>query len=154
MALHLSLYVAVLLLLMPWWQAGLFMLVHHLVAGLYMGSVFAPNHKGMMIPDANSGIDLFHRQVLTSRNIKPSLWVDIWYGGLNYQIEHHLFPKIPRSQLKATREVVKAYCLERGISYHETGMWQSFAEITRHLHRTTAARRPANRTAVTASAGD
>jgi fatty acid desaturase len=138
MALHLAIYAGVLLLALPWWQAGVFMLVHHLVAGLYMGCVFAPNHKGMLIPDANSGMYLFHRQVLTSRNIVPSTWVDIWYGGLNYQIEHHLFPQIPRSNLKAARLVVKQYCAERGIAYHETTMWQSFVEITRYLGQVAA----------------
>lgn len=134
MVLHFVVYFGVILALMPVWHALLFMLVHHLVAGLYMGSVFAPNHKGMLVPDPADRIDLFHRQVLTSRNIAPNPLVDIWYGGLNYQIEHHLFPMIPRNKLKTARLVVKDYCFERGISYHETNMWQSYKEIVSHLH--------------------
>ena len=40
------------------------------------------------------------RQILTSRNIRPSLVVDYLYGGLNYQIEHHLFPAMPSVNLR------------------------------------------------------
>jgi fatty acid desaturase len=133
MALHFVVYFGTIFALMPFWQAILFMLVHHLVAGLYMGSVFAPNHKGMLVPDPADPIDPFRRQVLTSRNIAPHPLADIWYGGLNYQIEHHLFPMIPRNNLKTARSVVKAYCIERGISYHETTMWQSYKEISQYL---------------------
>jgi len=135
MVLHFVMYFGLAFSLMPFWQAILFMLVHHLVAGLYMGSVFAPNHKGMLVPDPAVPIDPFRRQVMTSRNIAPHLLTDIWYGGLNYQIEHHLFPMMPRSNLKKARPIVKTYCLERGISYHETSMWQSFKEISTSLHR-------------------
>jgi fatty acid desaturase len=153
LALHLGIYAGVLLLAMPWWQVGLFVVVHHCIAGLYMGSVFAPNHKGMLVPDADCGLDLFHRQVLTSRNVRPGPLVDVWYGGLNYQIEHHLFPMIPRSKLKTARTVVKQYCAERGVAYHETSVWQSFVEITAYLHGIVTPRR-AERAAVSTAAAD
>ena len=138
MALHLVLYVGLLFAVMPVGQAVLFMLVHQGLAGLYMGSVFAPNHKGMLVPDAASRLDFFHRQVLSSRNIAPNPLVDTWYGGLNYQIEHHLFPTMPRNKLKAARLVVKEYCCERAIPYYETSIWQSYTEIARYLHRAVA----------------
>ncbi len=133
MVVHFALYFGILFALMPAWQAVLFFVVHHSLAGLYMGSVFAPNHKGMLIPDANSDLDLFKRQVLTSRNVKPSPVTDMLYGGLNYQIEHHLFPRIARSKLHAAYPIVKEYCRERGIAYHETSSWQSYREIFQHL---------------------
>jgi len=134
LAIHPAIYFGLLFTVMPTWQAVLVMLVHHGLAGLYMGSVFAPNHKGMLVPDASVPLDYLHRQILTSRNITPSMVVDVWYGGLNYQIEHHLFPTIPRNKLKAAREVVKDFCRERGLPYHETGAWQSYGEITRYLN--------------------
>ena len=85
------------------------------------------------MPDASSDLDPFRRQVLTSRNVAPHPLVDVWYGGLNYQIEHHLFPMIPRNKLKAARRVVREYCSERAIPYSETSSWQSYKEIFRYL---------------------
>ena len=61
-----------------------------------MGCSFAPNHKGMPVLSAGHTLDFLRKQVLTSRNIRGGWFVDILLGGLNYQIEHHLFPSMPR----------------------------------------------------------
>jgi len=104
------------------------------LAGLYAGLVFAPNHKGMLMIDSGSDVSLFRRQVLTSRNVRSSPINDFLYGGLNYQIEHHLFPFLRQDQLPAAQAIVKPFCRERGIRYHETGIFQSLKEILQHLH--------------------
>ena len=141
---HLVLYASLLFAVMPVGQALMFMLVHQGLAGLYLGSVFAPNHKGMLIPEEAGRLDDFlNRQVLSSRNIKPHPLVDFLYGGLNYQIEHHLFPAIPRNKLKEARFVVKDFCCERSISYHETTVLQSYAEIVKYLDQVVAPLRQA-----------
>ncbi|MGE0687170.1 MAG: fatty acid desaturase, partial [Dehalococcoidia bacterium] len=62
------------------------------------------------------------------------------------QIEHHLFPQIPRSRLKSAYPVVKEYCRERGIAYYETSSWQSYWEIFQHLKRVSQAARGAQLT--------
>ena len=120
------------------WQAVLFLLVHQTLFGLYIGSVFAPNHKGMPILQPDSQMDFLRRQVLTSRNVKAQPLTDFWYGGLNYQIEHHLFPSMPRNKLRETQKIVKAFCEEHSIAYHETAVLQSYQEILRYLHRVSA----------------
>jgi fatty acid desaturase len=74
-------------------------------------------------------------QVLSSRNIFPSPAIDFLYGGLNYQIEHHLFPTIPRNNLPEARRVVKQFCAERGLAYQETGMIASYVEVLAYFHR-------------------
>ena len=130
----LGLYFAVPFLFMPAWHAVIFIAVHRVLAGLYMGLVFAPNHKGMPVLDAGMRLDYMRQQVLTSRNIHSIPLMDTAYGGLNRQIEHHLFPNMPRNRLKDAREVVKAFCEERGIAYHETGFWQSQREILGYMH--------------------
>ena len=84
-------------------QALLFIVVHQALFGLYTGLVFAPNHKGMPILDSDSQLDFVRRQVLTSRDVNAHPLTDFWYGGLNYQIEHHLFPSMPRNKLKKLR---------------------------------------------------
>ena len=95
MALHFVVYLGVVFYLLSAWQGILFIVVHQMLFGLYISSVFAPNHKGMLVLDKNSRLDFLQRQVLTSRNVKSNPFTDFWYGGLNYQIEHHLFLNMP-----------------------------------------------------------
>ena len=120
-------------------------LVHHMLFGLYMGAVFAPNHKGMLVWQGNGALDRLHQQVLTARNVRAHPVTDFWFGGLNYQIEHHLFPSMPRNQLKAAQATVRAFCQARGIPYHETRVWQAYRDTLRHLHRVSAPLRQRDR---------
>ena len=113
-------------------------LVHQLLAGLYLASVFAPNHKGMPILEEGTSLDLLRRQTLTARNVRPGWLTDLAYGGLNYQIEHHLFPTMPRSHLAAARRIVRAFCEERRVRYHETSVLGSYREILGHLRSVSA----------------
>ena len=75
--------------------------MHQAATGIYLGLVFAPNHKGMALVDASAPLDALRAQVLTARNVRAHPVVDWCYGGLNYQIEHHLFPALPRHRLRA-----------------------------------------------------
>ena len=61
---------------------------------------------------------------------------DLALGGLNYQIEHHLFPSMPRPNLRHAQALVRAFCAQRGIPYSETGLLASYAQVLRHLHTT------------------
>ena len=135
MALHFALYLVLVFSALSVGHALLFILVHQALFGLYTGSVFAPNHKGMPTLDSDSQVDFVRRQVLTSRDVKPSLVTDFWYGGLNYQIEHHLFPSMPRNNLRKAQPIVRAFCEERSIPYRETGALESIREILQYLHQ-------------------
>jgi fatty acid desaturase len=120
-------------LLGPW--LGLVVIVLHKASGgFYLASVFAPNHKGMPQTDENSHLDFLRSQVLTARNVKGSRAKDFWYGSLNYQIEHHLFPGMPRNRLRAANRIVREYCAEIGVPYYETGMLNSYRELLAFLH--------------------
>lgn len=131
---HLALYFGLLFFFLEPLQAVLFVAVHRGLFGLFMVSVFAPNHKAMPLLEQGSQVDFLHRQVLTSRNVLAHPVTDFWYGGLNYQIEHHLFPKLPRNKLGEAQPIVRNFCRDRGISYHETTVLQSYREILGHLH--------------------
>ncbi len=131
---HLAIYLALVFIALPGWQGLAFIAIHQLASGLYLGSVFAPNHKGMLITESSFRLDFLLRQVLTARNVYGNPFIDMWYGGLNYQIEHHLFPTMPRGHLVEARRIIKNYCEEHGISYHETGMARSYVEILSFLH--------------------
>jgi fatty acid desaturase len=99
-----------------------------------MGCSFAPNHKGMPVLSAEESSDFLRRQVLTSRNIRGGPVVDFVFGGLNYQIEHHLFPSMPRPNLRRAQAIVHDFCERHGVAYRQTGVVTSYAEALRHLH--------------------
>jgi fatty acid desaturase len=140
---HFLLYFGLLFSLLDAWQAVLFIAIHQGLTGLYLTSIFAPNHKGMPVLDKDSQLDFLRRQVLTSRNVTAHPITDFWYGGLNYQIEHHLFPSMPRNKLREVQAIVKAFCRDHTIAYHETSVLQSHREILQHLHRVGAPLREA-----------
>ncbi|MFE2249910.1 fatty acid desaturase family protein [Streptomyces lavendulae] len=77
------------------------------------------------------------RQVLTSRNIRSSLLHDFLYGGLNYRIEHHLFPTVPRPYLRKCQPLTMADCAEQGLEYYEVSAARSYAEVLAHLRQVT-----------------
>jgi fatty acid desaturase len=131
---HIAGYLAAVILVLSPWQAVAFILIQQGLFGLYLGCSFAPNHKGMQIVGPDEKMDFLRRQVLTSRNIRGSWFTDFAFGGLNYQIEHHLFPSMPRPSLRHAQEPVRAFCAQHGIAYCETGTFSSYAQVLRHLY--------------------
>ncbi|MFS8201183.1 fatty acid desaturase family protein [Streptomyces sp. CWNU-52B] len=134
LATHIVGYLVALFVVLTPLQAVVFLLVHQGLFGLYMGCSFAPNHKGMPVFAKDAKIDFLRRQVLTSRNIRGHRLTDLALGGLNYQIEHHLFPSMPRPSLRHAQGLVRAFCARHGIAYHETGLLDSYAQVLKHLH--------------------
>jgi fatty acid desaturase len=112
-----------------------FMVVQLAVFGVYMGATFAPNHKGMPLIPKDLKIDFLRRQVLTSRNIRGGRFVEWAMGGLNYQVEHHVFPRMPSVNLRHVRPIVRDFCAERDIPYTETGLFESYGIIVDYLNR-------------------
>ena len=108
-------YLAVVFLVLSPVKAVVFILVQQGLFGLYLGCSFAPNHKGMPILAADDHTDFLRRQVLTSRNVRGSWLVDFALGGLNYQIEHHLFPSMPRPNLRRAQPIVREFCRQHGL---------------------------------------
>ncbi|MFD1827466.1 MULTISPECIES: fatty acid desaturase family protein [Mumia] len=127
-------YVALLFVLLPPGKAVAFFAVQMAVFGVCLGSAFAPNHKGMPIVPATMKIDFLRRQVLMSRNIRGSWFVDAAMGGLNYQIEHHLFPSMPRPNLRRARPIVREHCLRHGIPYTEESLIGSYRIVIGYLN--------------------
>jgi fatty acid desaturase len=135
---HFTGYLAAVFLVLPLGQAFAFIAVHQALLGLYLGCTFAPSHKGMPLIDADDtggrGSDFLRRQVLTSRNINGGRWLDVAMGGLNHQVEHHLFPSMPVPALRGTRTIVRAYCARHGLPYLETSLIRSYALALGYLH--------------------
>ena len=114
-------------------KALVFVVTQQSVLGLYLGSVFAPNHKGMEMPAAGSRSDFLRRQVLTSRDIVGGRVTATLFGGLNYQIEHHLFPSMPSRNLRRCCPIVREFCLARGVRYTETNFFASYRWVLLYL---------------------
>ncbi|MFD7530061.1 fatty acid desaturase family protein [Streptomyces sp. NPDC059849] len=132
---HLGLYATLLLTVLSPGKAVVFALVHHALFGLHLGMAFAPNHKGMEMPDPDGDRwGHLQRQVLTSRNVRGGILTDWFLGGLNYQIEHHLFPSMPRPHLRLAQPMVRAHCESLGMPYAETGLIESYRQALQHMH--------------------
>lgn len=116
------------------WMHGIgFVVVHQALCGVYLGLSFATNHKGMPILTEGRTHGFLYRQLITTRNLTANRFVEWLFGGLGSQIEHHLFPTMPRHNLLKARKAVAQFCRERGLPYHETGLWRGFGEVLAHL---------------------
>lgn len=134
-ALRFAIVLVPVFLMLPLGMAFAFMGVQLAVFGVYMGASFAPNHKGMPIIDPSARLDFFSKQVRTSRNIRGGWWATWLMGGLNYQVEHHLFPNMPRPHLSKAREIVRDYCAANDVPYTETSLGRSYAIVIEYLNR-------------------
>ncbi len=121
-------------ILLPLGMAFAFLGVQLAVFGVCMGASFAPNHKGMPVIAPGARLDFFSKQVRTSRNIRGGWWATLLYGGLNYQIEHHLFPSMPRPHLAKAREIVRAQCERLAVPYVEEPIHRSYLIVVRYLN--------------------
>ncbi|WP_327668013.1 MULTISPECIES: acyl-CoA desaturase [unclassified Streptomyces] len=131
---HCVLYLGALFVVLPVGKAVMFLLVHQCLFGLYLGSIFAPNHKGMPMIAGQERPDFLRRQVLTSRNVHGGRITDLLLGGLNYQIEHHLFPHMPSPHLRKAQLIVRAHCQELQVHYAQTGLLDSYRLALKSLH--------------------
>jgi fatty acid desaturase len=133
LAVHLGAYLTIVFLVLSPVRALVFIAVQQGLFGFYLGCTFAPNHKGMIILDHDSDMSFALRQVVTARNVKGGRFLTLVMGGLNYQIEHHLFPTMPRPNLPRVQELIRAFCAEHDLPYTETGLIDSYRLSLRHL---------------------
>jgi fatty acid desaturase len=131
---HVAGYLTLVFLVLSPVKAVVFILLQQALFGLYLGLSFAPNHKGMPVLTKDDETDFLRRQVMTSRNVRGGWLVDFALGGLNYQIEHHLFPSMPRPNLRHSQAMVRAYCDRHAVPYLETTLLRSYGQALRHLH--------------------
>ena len=127
-------YVVLAIMFGPFWAMAMWF-VMMMSFGFFMGAAFAPNHKGMPLVEKDSSLDFFSRQVLTSRNIKGSWLKDNLMGGLNYQVEHHLFPSMARPYLRKAHSIVAEYCRQNDVTLVEMNLLSSYKVIMQHLNK-------------------
>ena len=126
-------FVAPFLLLSPL-RAVVFIVLTQCLLGFYLGVTFITNHVGMPMLGGPDELGFLRRQVITSRNLSGRSFTGFIFGGLDTQIEHHLFPTMPRANLRRARALVRPFCDERQIAYVEQSPWGAYRAVLRHLH--------------------
>ncbi len=133
LAVHIAaFFVAPFLVLSPL-RAVVFIAVTQSLFGFYLGASFVTNHVGMPTMAGRGDLGFLRHQVLTSRNLTGPSISGFVFGGLDTQIEHHLFPSMPRANLRRAREMVRPFCAERRIAYAEQSPWRAYRDVMRHL---------------------
>jgi fatty acid desaturase len=117
--LHAALYLTVVLWVLSPLRALAFIAVQQAVFSLYLGISFAPNHKAMPIIECATAAGFARRQVVTARNITGGRFTTFVRGGLNYQIEHHLFPSMPRPSLRRVQGFGRDFCAATDLGYRK-----------------------------------
>jgi linoleoyl-CoA desaturase len=131
---------------LAWWQILLGFLIMHFVAGFLLSIIFQPAHviEGTSYPlpaeDRSMATNWAVHQLLTTSNFgNGSRWFSWYAGGLNFQIEHHLFPGICHVHYRKIAGIVKATAMEFGVPYRSTktflGALLSHARLLRQLGR-------------------
>ena len=115
------------------------MLLQQAIFSIYLGLSFAPNHKGMPVLDTDTKMGFARRQIITARNISGGRFITFLLGGLNYQIEHHLFPTMPRPNLARAQSIVQPFCIASDYGYCEATLFGSYAQTFRHVRAVAAA---------------
>ena len=78
-------------------------------------------------------------------NVATPEWLDYMHIGLQFQIEHHLYPRLPRHNLRKARELVKPICKKHGIHYHEPGFFAGNIEMWKQLKKVALQARKTNK---------
>ena len=105
------------------------------ILGPYLAAIFWVNHVGMPLIEKVENFSFFEHQYVTSRTItNPPVW-NWLFGGLNFQIEHHLFPQVPSSRLAAVQAIVRKHFADNGIAYHGVSWSAAISSVTAHLRR-------------------
>ncbi|MCL4446539.1 MAG: acyl-CoA desaturase [Actinobacteria bacterium] len=114
-------------------RAVVFVAVTQLLNGFYLGVSFVTNHVGMPTLSGGDDLGFLRRQVITSRNLSGRVFTGFVFGGLDTQIEHHLFPTMPRANLRRARELVRPFCADRAIPYVEESPFRAYGDVLRYL---------------------
>jgi linoleoyl-CoA desaturase len=107
-----------------WWQVILGIFLMHYVAGFILAIIFQPAHviegTEYPLPDENRMLEnnwAIHQLLTTTNFGNESKWFSWYVGGLNFQIEHHLFPNVCHVHYRKIATIVKATTEEFGLPY-------------------------------------
>lgn len=109
-----------------------------LLIGPYLGTIFLVNHIGTRVIEPRESLSFFEQEIAVTRNLGSSRLQDLFFGGLNNHIEHHLFPSMPTARLRDARPIIRNFCRMHGIAYQEMSWFAAAREVTRHFREMSA----------------
>jgi fatty acid desaturase len=118
-----------------WPQASAFYVASSSLTGLLVGVSFSMNHVGRKTIPAGQRVGFLVQQIESSRGFSLPGFADPYAGGLNFHIEHHLFPSVVLPRLRVASSVVQRFCREQGIEYHAPPVGRALSEVLAHLAR-------------------
>lgn len=101
------------------------------LSGVALSAIFGPAHMGLPV-HADSD-DPWMLQLQGTRNLRMPRVMAWFFIGLDHQVEHHLFPRIPHHNMRRAAAVVRAWAAELGLPYQEIGFFRGLADVTRHM---------------------
>ncbi|KAF5835722.1 delta 6 desaturase [Dunaliella salina] len=113
------------------WQAAAYWMIAHTISGFLTSFIFVQSHNGMEIYTDDK--DFVTAQLVSTRNIHPGLFMDWFCGGLNYQIEHHLIPTMPRHSFSRARPRIMELCARHGLPYESCSLTESTIKVYKTL---------------------
>lgn len=131
--LHMLVYLAMPIALLGWPAALINYMGYMMVSSLVLAALFATNHMGMPSMAGKHDLSFLAQQTITSRNVLVPALFDDFFGGLHYQIEHHLFPWVASDRYRAASPIVKAFCAEQNIAYTEESFRDALCSVRQHL---------------------
>merc|ERR1712203_635726 len=114
---------------MPTWTLTIgWLMVSHAVAGVLHVQIVLSHwsvetYKGS--PYTSKETEWYLMQLRTTMNVATHPLLDWAHIGLQFQIEHHLFPRLPRHNLRKARDLVMEVCKKHDLPYHEHGFFQA-----------------------------
>jgi fatty acid desaturase len=109
----------------------------YIVLSGWLAFGFITNHLGCEVFEKDESEDLswMELQMRTSRSLSGGAFIHWFYGGLNTQIEHHLFPKAPRFNLLKVQQMTKEFAKKHNIKYFETTPIEAYVQINNELKK-------------------
>ena len=117
----------------PTWTLRIvFVLVSHIIT-MPLHVQITLSHWGMPTADLGEGESFPQRQLRTTMDVDCPAWLDFLHGGLQFQAVHHLFPRVPRHNLRRLQVLVRKFCKETGIPYKILGFVDGNKEVLGRL---------------------
>ena len=102
---------------LPTWPVRIaFVLISHMVT-MVLHVQITLSHWGMPTADLGSTESFAQRQLRTTMDVDCPAWLDFLHGGLQFQAVHHLFPRVPRHNLREVQSMVRKFCERTEIQY-------------------------------------
>ncbi len=135
LALHHAGTVAALALLPSWGARVGFYLLAQLASGVMIGTVFLVGHNARPMLRRDEAPGFYELQCAASQNVRAPRGTAWFFGGLEKQVEHHLFPIMPRHNLGRMSDAVRALCERHGVTYTERGFFEGLGDVIAVLAR-------------------